>query len=147
MSITMLSTSTLNALGYEKQTFIFYFVGAFGSLLCNLILPAHLGAFAYIFSLFISFLLTGFCNLFFLSKTCPKLFPTFFKTAGKKLALSCLLILPVSLFGMVCLWIFRQFFGAIPVLFFTGFATLLFSVFLHATLSLFPKIPIKNKKK
>lgn len=68
MSVTMITTSALNALGYEKQTFRFYFVGATALLLCVLFLPRVCGVYAYLWGLSAAYLLNALCNLVFLKK-------------------------------------------------------------------------------
>lgn len=71
MSITMITSSMLNSMGHEKQTFIFFFVGAAGLLLSVLLLPPLFGGYAYIIGLGVSYALTALCNLVLLFKTCP----------------------------------------------------------------------------
>ncbi len=71
MSLTMISTSALNAMGFEKQTFVFYFVGAAALFVCILFLPAICGVYAYVIGLGASYTLTAACNLIFLQKQCP----------------------------------------------------------------------------
>ncbi|MBQ7369499.1 MAG: oligosaccharide flippase family protein [Clostridia bacterium] len=94
MSLSMLSTTILNAIGFEKQTFRFYFVGALALLLSVLFLPRFLGAYAYLIGMGANFTLTAFCNLFFLRKHCP-LKGGFYVHLLKTIAF----LLPVSLFG------------------------------------------------
>ncbi len=71
MSVTMISTAMLNSLGFEKQTFAFYFVGAAAMFLGVLFLPKYCGGYAYIIALGASYVLTALCNLIFLFKKCP----------------------------------------------------------------------------
>ena len=68
MSLTIISTSILNSLGFEKQTFLFYFLGAAALLLCILLLPQYCGAYAYLWGLGLSQLICAVCNLVFLWK-------------------------------------------------------------------------------
>ncbi len=68
MSLTIISTSILNSLGFEKQTFLFYFLGAAALLLCILLLPQYCGAYAYLWGLGLSQLVCAVCNLVFLWK-------------------------------------------------------------------------------
>ena len=81
MSLAMMTTSMLNCMGFEKQTFYFYFVGAAGTLLCVLILPAVCGIYAYITGLGANFALLCVCNFLFLRKKCNG----FFQRYGKAL--------------------------------------------------------------
>lgn len=46
MSFTMITTSILNSLGYEKYTCIYFFVSAAASLLCTYFLPSVIGVYA-----------------------------------------------------------------------------------------------------
>ncbi len=68
MSLSMITTSMLNSLGFEKQTFIYYFIGAAGFLLCVLFLPNVCGGYAYLWGLGISFVISGACNVALLVK-------------------------------------------------------------------------------
>ena len=100
MSLTMISTSMLNSMGFEKQTFLFYFIGAAAMLLCVLLLPAVCGIYAYVWGLGASFFLTALCNLIFLRKQCP----IFKKRRGQvrvhDIVTPLILILPITLFGI-----------------------------------------------
>jgi stage V sporulation protein B len=99
MSVAMIATSLLNAMGFEKKTFQFFFAGASAQLLCILFLPKLCGGYAYVIGLFASYVLTAVCSLIFLAKKCPvskkrrgqvfvhEYFPAFFGT------------FPIALFG------------------------------------------------
>ena len=102
MCLSMISTSMLNSMGFEKQTFIFYFIGAAALLLCILFLPSVCGVYAYIVGMGASFVLTALCNLVFLRKKCP-----IFKKRGRQVCVQVIVpalisILPISLFGKLC---------------------------------------------
>ncbi len=102
MCLSMISTSVLNSMGFEKQTFLFYFIGAAALLLCILLLPAVCGAYAYVIGLGASFILTAICNLVFLQKKCP-----IFEKRGRQVFAQVVFpalvaILPVSLLGKLC---------------------------------------------
>lgn len=71
MSIAMISTAMLNSLGFEKQTFAFYFVGAAVMFACIFILPKYCGGYAYLIGLGACYTATAVCNLVFLFKKCP----------------------------------------------------------------------------
>ena len=71
MSLTMISTSMLNALGYEKQSFGFYFIGAAAMFLAIFLLPKYCGGYAYLIGLGASYCITAICNLAFLFQKCP----------------------------------------------------------------------------
>ena len=111
MSLTMISTSMLNSMGFEKQSFIFYFVGAAAMLLCILTLPALCGIYAYLIGLGASFALTALCNLTFLRK--KRLI--FQKQAGQvrvhRTILPLLFILPITFLGKISRELFSHFMG------------------------------------
>ena len=114
MSLTMITTGILNSLGFEKQTFSFYFISAAAMLLCVLFLPAFLGVYAYVVGLGASFVINAVCNLVLLSKKCPALFRGLFRENTRLLrrhALSLLCILPVSLIGAFLSAIFLRTLG------------------------------------
>lgn len=112
MSLTMITTGMLNSMGFEKQTFSFYFVGAAAMLFSVLVLPTYCGVYAYVIGLAASFVLNAVCNLVFLCKKCP----VFAKGRGQVFvqsifpAIFC--ILPISLFGQFCNALCKRFFGA-----------------------------------
>ena len=103
-------------MGFEKQSFLFYFVGASAMLLCVLLLPAVCGIYAYLIGLGASFTLTALCNLAFLRKKCS----TFQKGRGQvrveRIFTPLLLILPITLCGKVCDAFLSHFTGEIPSL-------------------------------
>ena len=150
MSLTMISTSMLNAIGYEKQTFIFYFVGAATMLLCILFLPPFCGVYAYIVGLGASFSLTAICNISFLFKQAPV-----YENWGKSFLreyLPTLCFVPfLCVFGTVFHRFFTNFTGEILSIFSTAgsltaatlLVCLLTGVFSLKTLVL----PWKRKKK
>lgn len=155
MCLTMISTSMLNSMGFEKKTFIYYFVGATALLLCILFLPSVCGVYAYVIGLFASFLLTAICNLCFLLKQCP-VYKNRGLTEGKTLVCPALLCALVSaLFGWFVNGLFKVFFGEITSVVFTAVAVALF-VFLFlvavgllpitALRSLFKRRRVKNAK-
>ncbi len=112
MSLTMISTSILNSIGFEKQTFLFFFVGAAGLLLSILLLPPFCGIYAYVVGLGVSYTLTAACNLLFLRKK--------LQTESKQREQGCVHgiliplfgILPLSLCGQLLLALSRRFLGA-----------------------------------
>ncbi|MBQ4269383.1 MAG: oligosaccharide flippase family protein [Clostridia bacterium] len=117
MSLTMISTSILNSMGFEKQTFLFFFIGAAATFLCIFLLPTYLGGYAYVVGLAADFLLCSALNLGFLFKklSLKRFSPAFFKRAVTAI----FLILPISVFGQFLsapLHTFFGEFGAIAVL-------------------------------
>ena len=112
----MISTAMLNSMGFEKQTFAFYFMGAAALLISVLFLPSLCGGYAYIIGLFASYLLTMLCNLIFLLKKCP--------IFGKR-------------WGQVCVHeYFSAFFGIFPISLFGTFLHNIISPFTSAVLGL-----------
>lgn len=94
MSLTMISTGILNSINHEKQTLVYYFIGAAAMLGCILLLPNAIGAYAYPVGLGVSFVLSAILNLAFLCKKIP-----LSKRLVKNCAVAAALVLPVSLFG------------------------------------------------
>jgi stage V sporulation protein B len=146
MSLTMITTGTLNSMGFEKQTFLFYFIGAAGMLLCILLLPPFFGAFSYIIGLFFSYVLTALCNLIFLKKQCKGLFSTLFKNA-KPLAFAAILLLPISLLGSLFSVFSHRVFGAFFSSICTGIFLLILTLTLYLLFAIIPRFPLKNRKK
>lgn len=148
MSMTMITTAMLNSLGFEKQTFAFYFVGAAALLLCVLVLPAFCGGYAYIAGLFLSYLLTMLCNLIFLLKKCP----IFEKRGGQVCVHEYLPVffgmLPIGLFGFFLHNILLPYTGVFVNLILCGGALALvtFLYYLAIDAIKLPKIRLKGKK-
>ncbi len=111
MSLTMISTSILNSTGFERQTLLFYFIGAAGLLLCVLCLPRYIGIFAYTVGLFVSFLSTTACNLVFLFKKCLFFEKERRQIRGKSFLTPLLLVLPISLIGKAASTLLRKVLG------------------------------------
>lgn len=111
MSVTMISTSILNSLGFERQSFLFYFLGAAALLLCILILPRYCGVYAYCFGLGFNYSVNAVCNLVFLWK---KGF-LFKKGRGQvwiyQFLPTLLFTLPLSLLGRFLADVVKRFFG------------------------------------
>ena len=74
LALTMISTSILNSMGFERQTFVFYFISAAALLLCILFLPAVCGVYAYLWGMAASYTLNAVCNFCFLFTHCKGLF-------------------------------------------------------------------------
>ena len=112
MSLTMISTSMLNSMGFEKQTFLFYFVGAAMLILCVLLLPSICGIYAYLIGLGLSFLATALCNLIFLIKKCPIFQKRWGQVCIHGIFPALLLMVPITFFGLLCNAILSRFMGA-----------------------------------
>ncbi len=128
MSLAMISTSILNSMGFEKQTFRFYFIGAAALLLCICLLPALIGGYAYIVGMGVSYAICAVCNLVFLFK---KVLPVSRKFGFfRKTLISVGLILPISFVGQTFAKLFSRYFGevlaSVLIALFMAIITLLF---------------------
>ena len=138
MSITMISTSMLNAMGFEKQTFLFFFMGAAALLLCILLLPTFCGAYAYLIGLGVSYVVTAACNLVFLQK--QKLL---FQKGGVRdrnhaLFISLFAMLPFAAFGQTCNNLFKLFLGEITAVAATAVVLSVLTLILYVALGFIP---------
>ena len=143
MSLSMITTSILNSLGFERRTFLYYFIGAAAMLLCILFLPAVCGVYAYIWGMGASFLITAFLNLLFLFQKCRGIFSVHGKRLLSALARATLALLPLSLLGKLFSFWFKIIFGELFAAIATGFCLLLCTL---ASWSLLKLISLKNKK-
>ena len=93
-SIAMITTSILNSLGYEKQTCIYFFIGAIATVACVWFLPALVGVYAILLGTAASAVITMLLNLRLIGKKSKE------KVCfAKHTCLSALSILPAVLFG------------------------------------------------
>ncbi|MBO5363082.1 MAG: polysaccharide biosynthesis C-terminal domain-containing protein, partial [Clostridia bacterium] len=143
MSLTMISTAMLNSLGFEKQTFVFYFVGAAALLLSVLFLPKFCGAYAYVVGLGISYLLTAACNLALLYKKCPFLKKERGQVRDYSPIFALLSVLPLSLLGQFCSTLFKNFAGETLCAVFTALVLALTTAFVYLALRI---LPLSKKK-
>lgn len=94
VSLTMISTGILNSLQLEKQTLVYYFIGAALMLASVLFLPKYIGVYAYPVGMGLNYTVCAVLNLVFLCRKCP---------LSKELIRKCLtvfaLMLPISLLG------------------------------------------------
>ncbi len=148
MSLTMITTGMLNSMGFERQTFLYYFLSAGAMLLCVLFLPAVLGVYAYVAGLTASFVVNAVCNLVLLGKKCPKLFREGLQNRKRTraLALAVLGILPISLIGGLIGALFRRVLGEIWAVVCTGLAVGLISVIVYIAIGAIPLSVILRKK-
>lgn len=111
MSITMITTGMLNSLNFEKQTLVYYFIGAALMLGSVLFLPKYIGVYAYPLGLALSYIVCAVLNLVFLCKKCP---------LPKKLLIKSLIVfalmLPISLIGLFVSVFFSRYLGAFAAL-------------------------------
>ncbi len=146
ISLTMISNAILNSMGFEKQTFLFYFIGAAGLLLCILFLPALCGGYAYLIGLFTSFTLTALCNLVFLFKKCPIYQKRGWQVCVHEYFPALFGVLPIALFGEFLHAILKRFFSAVPALIVCAIAMSTFSLLFHLATEQIP-MPRKRIKK
>ena len=146
MSLTMISTSILNALGFEKRTFVYYFLGAAVMLACLFLLPSVCGIYAYPIGLGGSFVCTAVCNLAFLNKKCG----IFKKSRGQVFVQSLLpvilLTFPASVFGVICNRFFKTFLGEILAPVCTAVLLAIFLFLFYLLFGVFPKSHLKKEK-
>ncbi len=139
MSLTMISTGILNSLNFERQTLVYYFIGAALMLASVLFLPRYIGVYAYPVGLSASYVVSSVLNLVFLVRKCP-LSGEFLRKCLKVFAL----MLPVSLLGAFLSAALKRCLGAFGALSLTALAmaavTFVFYFFCHI---LSPK-PVKK---
>lgn len=115
MSVSMLATSMLNAMGRERKTFAYFFAGAAAQLLCIIFLPKFVGGYAYVIGLGAAFLFSGILALIQLGKQSPNLYRKMIKPRGQgcvqHILLAFCVTLPLSLLGDFCITICMQFFS------------------------------------
>ncbi len=137
MSLTMISTSMLNSIGFEKQTFTFFFLGAAALLLCILFLPAVCGVYAYVIGLGASYVVTALCNLIFLGKKCPFLFQGRGQVCVHVVFIAFLGILPISMAGQLLRAVCQKFCGAFLSISFTAIGVILATLLFYFLTRLF----------
>ncbi len=146
MSLSMISTSILNSLHFEKQTLVFYTIGSALLILSVVFLPKYIGTYALIVGMTESFTVTALLNLRFLHKKCARK-PKFVK----RLLLSCACMIPCAGAGFTFYSLFNKLMPVFFSLLLSGAILLVFSFLLFAVLKLIPqeateKIFSKEKK-
>ena len=141
MSLTMISTGMLNSMGFERKTFLYYFIGAAAMLLCVMLLPPVCGVYAYVIGLGASFVLNAVCNLLLLKKNCPIFQKRWGQVRVQTFFAPLLSILPLSLFGQFLNNLFKNFFGELSAVFITAILLAVATVLLYALAGI---LPLKN---
>ena len=114
-SISMITTSILNSVGYEKQTCGYFFVGAAATLLCTWFLPAYIGVYAQIAGMAASAVISCILNLRLIVKKSKE------KVCFLKHTLiSAVSILPVCLLGVLLRNLFISVMPLFPAVLLTG---------------------------
>ncbi|MBO4939407.1 MAG: oligosaccharide flippase family protein [Clostridia bacterium] len=139
MSISMIATGILNSLGFERQTFLFYFIGAAVMLLCILFLPPLFGVYAYIVGLIASFSINALLCLYLLHKKCHIFKKQREQVRDKTLFRALLFILPLSILGQFFHVISKQFFGELLSVLFTAAILSLCLFLLYFLAGILPK--------
>lgn len=139
MSLSMITTSVLNSLNFEKQTLRFYFIGSALSILSIVLLPRAIGIYAYPVGLALSFLFTAVANLVFLHKKSPLSGRLF-----RRCALCAALVLPVSLVGKLLSALLFRSFSALPALLITAVVMLILQFLLLICVRLITVTPLRK---
>ncbi|MBQ7408707.1 MAG: oligosaccharide flippase family protein [Clostridia bacterium] len=139
MSISMITTSLLNSMGFEKRTLIYYLLGAATLLACIIFLPKYVGNYALIFGYLISFTVSAFLNVKLLAKTCNKKLSFY-----KKFAICSPILIGACFFNYFLFGILKRFILNFFAMAFACAVTVALTVFL---LCVFSVINIKNLKK
>ena len=147
MSITMISTSILNSLGFEKKSFLFYILSEALMLLCVLILPAVCSIYAYVIGMGASFSLNAILNLLYLRKKCTFLQKRRGQSRKRFYIPTIFCILPLSLLGQFLNTLFKRFMGQILAFCASGLCLGIATFLLYFLLGLIPVrkfLPLQN---
>ena len=142
MSLAMITTSILNSIGYEKQTFAYFFAGAAAMLACILFLTPYVHGYSYVLGLAASYVVCAALNLRKLFKTIPfkNFSPTFFKRTTTAIAL----VFPLSLFGKLLSAPLSTIFGALLSKILLALALTVVTLVFYLLCGI---LPIKRKQK
>lgn len=143
MSLTMISTSILNSLGFEKQTFRIFFVGAAATFLCVFFLPNYLKEYAYVVGLAADFVICATLNLGVLFKKLT--FKRFGAAFFKRVLTAIFLVLPVAIFGEFLSIFFHRYFGTFWAIFFIALCMTVTTALIYFLCGIFPQRH-KNKR-
>ena len=96
ISLSSITTSSLNSMGLENKTLIYYLIGGIAMLACIWFLPSVLGIYSLLIGFFSIYGTTSILNLTLINKTCKE------KPKYLKFLTECLLLtLPTALFGLL----------------------------------------------
>ena len=146
MSVSMIATGILNSLGFEKQTFVFYFIGAATLFVCITLLPPICGIYAYVFGMIASFSINALLCLLFLQKKCHIFQKRWGQVRDEAYFKALLCILPLSLLGQFLLLLSKQYFGEFWSLSVATLCLALFTCILYLFLKILPALPFKKQK-
>ena len=139
MSLTMISTGILNSINFERQTLVYYFIGAALMLGAVLILPQYIGVYAYPVGLSLSYVVCSTLNLVFLCRKCP--LPL---SLLKRSLILCALMLPVSLIGQFVSAALKKYLGAVAALSLTAVIMLIITFVFYFFCHIFSPKPFKK---
>lgn len=139
MSLSIISTSVLNSLNFEKQTLAFYFVGAAAMVAVAIFTPRFLGVYSYPLGVAASFVITSVLNLIFLHKKLR-----FSSSFMKKCLLCCATMLPVSLLGKALYFFLAPLSLAWVTIGVCAAAMLLINFFIYLAARLLPSVKTKK---
>jgi stage V sporulation protein B len=146
MSVSMIATGILNSLGFEKKTFVFYFIGAGALFLCITLLPPLCGVYAYVFGMIVSFSLNALLCLLLLQKKCRIFQKRWGQIRGERYFKALLCVLPLSLIGQLFLLISKQYFGEFWSVCVAALCLAVLTCILYLFLEIFPNFPLKKQK-
>ena len=150
MSLAMITTSILNSLGFERHTFLYYFIGAAAMLLCIFFLPAVFGVYAYIFGIGANFLITATLNLILLFQKCRGILKTHGPPLLTALVRATFALLPLSLLGKLFSFLFKLVLGELLAVIAASICLLVCTIAFWSLLKLFSikavVFALKNKK-
>lgn len=122
MSLSMIATSLLNSLNCERETLIFFLIGALSMLLCTFFLPKYIGNGALLVGMACNFSLSAVLSLFLLAKKTGAL------RSGKYALKLLLLTLPVFLLGSAVRKFLMSCLSFLPAAFFSALFTLFMEI-------------------
>jgi len=126
MSLSNITTSMLNSMGFENKTLIFFIIGAVFMLLSIWILPPYMGIYSLIVGLTFVYGLTAVLNLILLNKKCV-VKPKYLTFCGY----SVLFLIPSILMGFLLKNLLIKVMGVFLSLVVTGLIVVIFNALLH----------------
>ena len=138
MCITMMSNTLLNSMNCEKQTLLYFTIGAVIMLCCVLFLTRYLGVYSYVLGLGLAQIITAILNLRLLTKKCDG--------AGyiRYILLSALVIVAASAFGMLVHGLLQPFMPLFWLIVVSSGLIILFTLAISFCLNLVSIQPVKK---
>lgn len=110
-SLTMISTSVLNSLGYEKHTCVYFFISAIVSLLCAVFLPSLIGVYSLFAGTALSGIISCILNLRLIIRKCKEKVRFL-----KHLLTSTVIIFPTIILGILLRNLLTNFLPLFPLI-------------------------------